>query len=189
MLKLMWPLLRSCKSSLFWVNSDEDSYSDDCPSPPPSTSPRAKRYYPHEILPKALIKKRMTVGRKRGRPTLEEASKTVEKPEVHSKKLRKEFGLTMSQLQVVEKDIVPDREIKNDERKQVATLEHDDIEIMKPPAPSLTKSGRLSKPAGYHASPAAAVKLTPTKPRPEENRPKRKLQVSDRYRCRVCNKV
>ncbi len=184
-----------------------------------------KSLLPHEIFPdssfaqKALLERASKtsadtaanpVVRKRGRPR--RSILQLERPEVHAKKLRKEFGLTMQELQVLDKDVVSDRDVEMEERKRqqrsreeeegddkAEEEEEEEADKTPPPAMARTRSGRVSRPPAPRdeedalrnrleqqrkAAAAAAEAAEPVEPQP-----KRKFHIQERYRCRVCHKI
>ncbi len=189
-----------------------------------------KSLLPHEIFPdssfaqKALLERASKtsadaaanpVVRKRGRPR--RSILQLERPEVHAKKLRKEFGLTMQELQVLDKDVVADRDVEMEERQRQqrsreeeeeegvdkAEEEEEEEEADKAPPPAMrmarTRSGRVSRPPAPRDEEDAlrnrleqqrkAAAAAAEAAEPVEPQPKRKFHIQERYRCRVCHKI
>ena len=164
-------------------------------------SVQVEEYFPHELFSKAFLKK-YQMKRRRGRPTKEEVFTIQEKPEIHEKKLRKEFGLSSTELQAVSKDIVSDREAKLENAKSKLAEDENDQEVVEEIEAehndenyqqiSRTRSGRMSKPpAPKDATVSVIDKLKRVERPPEESepRPKRRFHIPERFRCRVCHKI
>ncbi len=147
---------------------------------------KVREVFPDELFPDSELAKRLTAEakaklvRKRGRPRLDEQPRSS--AESHAKSLQDEFGFNKATAEAVENDIVPDERIANDDNDEERV-----------PNVSWTRSGRLSKPPpakdDFRSSTKASNKQAEPPPLVLEPQPKKKYEVPDRYRCRVCNKV
>ncbi|TRY62872.1 hypothetical protein TCAL_15201 [Tigriopus californicus] len=171
-------------------SSDDGDSSDDL------LTPNLRENNENHVPSKAqVIRKKLNNSRKRGRPRRGEMK--LEKPEAHAKKLRKEFGLSVQQIQTLGNEIVSDRNmhyemptIEGDTPLGQATQEDDEAKVAS--SISMTRSGRVSKPpvAKDEIQPLKKPSVKISNPEGEQQpRPKRRFFVPDRYRCRVCDKI
>ena len=150
---------------------------------------------PQQLFPEYFEKlSKRKKGAKRGRPRKGESAN--QPPAAAAKRLRKEFGFTQPQLQIVAKDIVDDKLVSKEKAHEDSFAVEFDVsgdsggsgEQM---AISRTRSGRVSRPPAAIDEDISA-KIKP-KARdldgPQVERVKRKLTIPDRYRCAVCHKI
>ena len=151
---------------------------------------------PQQLFPEYFEKlSKRKKGAKRGRPRKGESAH--QPPAAAAKRLRKEFGFTQPQLQIVAKDIVDDKFVSREKAQDDAYAVEVDVggsdgdvgsEQL---AISRTRSGRLSRPpAAIDEDMSAKIKpKTRDLEGPPVERVKRKLTIPDRYRCAVCHKI
>ena len=193
----------------------EDVANDPAPTPPDSPnklvpskvetigegedSTVVETYRPEDLLKVPMstaMRKRLLANRKVGRPRNTSRTRYLEDTEVAAKKIRKEFGLTSHQMQLVQKDLVDDkRAVMAEQLVDVTSLDDDDNpEVLVKPEGSRTRSGRITKPPppkdgnlNMNKKPAEPIK-EPMDVQIED-RPKKRFVPPDRFRCKVCNKV
>ena len=149
---------------------------------------------PQQLFPEYFEKlSKRKKGAKRGRPRKGESAN--QPPAAAAKRLRKEFGFTQPQLQIVAKDIVDDNLVSKEKAyEDEYAVEIDvggDSGSSEQLAISRTRSGRVSRPpAAIDEDMSAKIKPKARDSEgPQVERVKRKLTIPDRYRCAVCHKI
>ena len=144
---------------------------------------------PQQLFPEYFEKlSKRKKGAKRGRPR--KGQSTNQPPAAAAKRLRKEFGFTQPQLQIVANDIVDDNLVSKEKAHEDAYAVEIDV-AGEQLAISRTRSGRVSRPpVAIDEDMSAKIKPKARDSEgPQVERVKRKLTIPDRYRCAVCHKI
>ena len=144
---------------------------------------------PQQLFPEYFEKlSKRRKGAKRGRPRKGESAN--QPPAAAAKRLRKEFGFTQPQLQIVANDIVDDNLVSKEKAHEDAYAVEIDV-AGEQLAISRTRSGRVSRPpVAIDEDMSAKIKPKARDSEgPQVERVKRKLTIPDRYRCAVCHKI